>query len=60
MLLSSTQTTALSDFTSLEVILEFDCLDECTERMDEAWNFEVLCYAIPRLFVENFVERRTD
>ena len=43
MLLSSTQTTALSDFTSLEVILEFDCLDECTERMDEAWNFEVLC-----------------
>lgn len=60
MLLSSTHTTALSDFTSLEDIFEFDCLDEATERMDETWNFEVLCWTLPRLFVENFVERRTD
>ena len=42
MLLPSTHT-ALSDFYSLAVILEFDCFDDCTDLIEEAMNFDVLC-----------------
>ena len=56
MLLSSPKIT-LSDFYSLSVFFELDCFEEATERIVETLNFEVLCYALPKLFVESLVER---